>query len=99
MRLTLNEEAGNDLETIREYIARDSPAAAGRVAAMLLSGLSLLANHPHLGRPGRVAGTREFVFSNLPYIGVYRVHENIGLIEVLRIVHTARYYPPDDLRD
>jgi addiction module RelE/StbE family toxin len=95
MRLTLNERAGADLERIRAYIARDNPDAAGRIAERLLSGLSLLANHPHLGRPGRMEETRELIFSGLPYIGIYRVHEKKELVEVLRIVHAARKYPPE----
>ncbi|MGH6870580.1 MAG: type II toxin-antitoxin system RelE/ParE family toxin [Rhizomicrobium sp.] len=97
MRLMLNDQAGADLERVRRYIAQDNPSAADLVAARLLSGLSLLSNYPYLGRPGRVPETREFVYSDIPYIGVYRVHEDIELVEILRIVHTARYYPPDDL--
>lgn len=94
MRLMLNDQAGTDIEKIRRYIAQDNPSAAGKVAARLISGLSLLANHPYMGRPGRLEDTREFVFSDLPYIGIYRVHEIAELVEVLRIVHTAREYPP-----
>jgi toxin ParE1/3/4 len=96
VRLTLNDQAATDIDDIRDYIAQDNPGAAARVATRILSGLSLLAAHPHMGRPGRVPETREFIFANLSYIGVYRVHADIELVEVLRIVHAAQYYPPDE---
>lgn len=47
-----------------------------------------LKDAPYLGRPGRVEGTREILFQPLPYIAVYRVHEQS--IEIWRIFHTAQ---------
>jgi len=32
----------------------------------------LLADHPAMGRPGRIAGTRELVIVRYPYIVAYR---------------------------
>ena len=43
---------------------------------------------PDRGRPGREEGTRELVFSPLPYIAVYRLKG--PSLEVLRIYHGAR---------
>ena len=46
---------------------------------------------PHRGRPGREDGTRELLFSPLPYVAVYRVTEQS--IEVIRIHHGAQNWP------
>lgn len=41
-----------------------------------------------MGRPGRVAATREGVLPNFPYIIPYRVKDQ--WIEILRVFHTSR---------
>jgi toxin ParE1/3/4 len=46
---------------------------------------------PHMGRPGRVPGTRELVVSDLPYVIPYRVRGHT--IQILRVFHTARKWP------
>jgi plasmid stabilization system protein ParE len=46
---------------------------------------------PYVGRPGRVEGTRELVFSPLPHVAVYRVTEQA--IEIWRVYHTSQYRP------
>jgi toxin ParE1/3/4 len=75
-----------------EYIARDNPAAARRIVRAVEQAVELLARYPALGRPGRVAGTRELVVPGTPYIIPYRVRE--GRVEVLRVFHAARKWPP-----
>jgi plasmid stabilization system protein ParE len=50
-----------------------------------------LKTSPQRGRPGRVEGTRELVFSPLPYVAVYRTTNHD--IEVLRIYHGAQDRP------
>ncbi len=61
------------LRHIGEWIARDNPAAAERVVARIASAIDLLRDHADLGRPGRLAGTRELVLTDIPYIIAYRV--------------------------
>lgn len=46
---------------------------------------------PQRGRIGREQGTRELVFSPLPYIAVYRIRDQS--VEILRIYHTAQDRP------
>jgi toxin ParE1/3/4 len=53
--------------------------------------VQLLADQPSLGRPGRVAGTRELVISGLPYIVVYA--EQDGIVVILRVMHTSLKWP------
>ena len=96
MRVVWNDEALDDLERIRDYIEEENPAAAIRAFQRLHDRLQHLAANPRMGRSGRVAETREFVFSDLPYIGIYRIHTNGNLVEILNIIHTARKYPPEN---
>ncbi len=86
---TVGAEA-NLLDAI-EFIARDNPNAAYRVAAEIRSKVELLAWSPGIGKSGRVHGTRELVVSDTPYIIVYRVVEDV--VQILRVLHTARKWP------
>lgn len=74
-----------------ECIALDSPNAAANVVIAITQAIDSLAKYPALGRPGRVAGTRELVVSGTPYIVPYRVRA--GSVEILRIFHGARKWP------
>ncbi len=91
MRIHLTDPAARDLESIEAYIRQDNPPAAIRTVIRLLDAIEGLAEFPNIGRPGRVAGTREMVISNTPYIAVYRVRSNI--VRILRLLHTARRWP------
>ena len=82
-----------NLEAEAEYISRDSHAAARAVVLAIEQAVRLLANHPAMGRAGRVAGTRELVVTGTPYIIPYRVRED--RVEVLRVFHAARKWPPN----
>jgi len=53
--------AAGHLAWLREYIGRDDPNAAARVAGNILLSVELLAQQPGMGRAGRVFGTRELV--------------------------------------
>jgi toxin ParE1/3/4 len=86
------DEALDDLAQLRVYVSRDNRAAAARVTlAIVQSVQDLLSNHPHVGRPGRVPGTRELVIQRTPYIVPYRVRND--RIEILRVYHSARRWP------
>jgi toxin ParE1/3/4 len=77
-----------NLDAEAEYISRDDPAAAARMVTAVHRSVQNLRQLPALGRPGRVAGTRELVVPSTPYIVPYRVRE--GAVEVLRVFHGAR---------
>ena len=99
MRVRWTDPAQTDFLEILGYIARDSPAAAERVGRRLLSAIDALAVQPRLGRPGRIAGTRELVVPRLPYVAIYRIVEaprsTASEVEVLRVLHGARRWPTD----
>ena len=59
-----------DRESIFDYIEADSSRAAAEVDDRIEQAVDGLAEFPEMGRPGRVAGTRELVIAGscrLPY--------------------------------
>lgn len=76
---------------LREYIARDNPKAANRIARVLLEAVERIAKLPNLGRPGRVAGTRELVVAGTPYIIPYRLRGD--RLEIVAVFHARQKWP------
>ena len=74
-----------------DYIAKESPANAKAFFIHVLASVEQLKEHPHMGRAGRVAGTRELVITHYPYIVPYRIKNE--RVEILRVFHTARAWP------
>jgi toxin ParE1/3/4 len=93
VRVRWSRPASRHLDEIGDYVARDSPAAANRLVNTILDRVDTLAEHPHLGRAGRVADTRELVVAGTPYIVAYRVR--LRHVEVLAVFHGARRWPDD----
>ncbi|MBY4677654.1 type II toxin-antitoxin system RelE/ParE family toxin [Marinobacterium arenosum] len=91
MRLVWTKPADLDRKEIREYIAQDNPTAALALDELISEKASRLVDHPGLGRPGRVAGTRELI-AHQNYILIYDITRD--LVRVLRILHAARQWPP-----
>lgn len=91
MRVRWATPAADDLYNIVRHIQRDNLESAVNVAESLYDGCGNLRKFPHLGRKGRIAGTRELVFSGLPYIVVYRIQDQI--VEIMRIYHGAQDWP------
>ena len=71
-----------------EYIAADNHRAAAEVAQRIWDISQMLADQPGMGRPGKVAGTRELVISGLPYILPYI--EKAGAVIILQVMHTSQ---------
>ena len=91
MRVKWLRTALANLNAEAEYISQDSPAAAARTVAAIVDAVELLKQHPALGRPGRVPGTRELLVPDTPYIAPYRVRGDA--VELLRVFHGARKWP------
>jgi toxin ParE1/3/4 len=92
MNIIWSPEAIRDLISLRSYIAEESPSGAQRIASRILYSVEhVLPNSPHMGRPGRVPGTRELIVPQTPYIVPYRVDgQNL---HILRVYHGARRWP------
>ena len=93
MRLLWTPEAIADRDAIYDYIEPDNPRAALALDELFSEKASRLTDHPALGRPGRVPGTRELV-AHQNYILVYDVTGD--LVRVLNIIHAARQWPPHE---
>ncbi len=79
------------LDAVGAHIARDDRAAGARGVARIVSGVELLAEQPAIGRVGRIDGTRELVFADIPYIVPYRVRPTS--VEILTVIHTTQKWP------
>ena len=75
-----------------DYIADDTPLAAADQDDEIDRQVNLLQDHPKMGRPGRVKGTRELVISSTPFVLVYRL-KGTQRIEVLRLLHGSQLWP------
>ena len=84
-------KALRNLDDEATYIATDDAAAARLVVKRVLDTVSVLAEQPGLGRPGRVPGTRELIVAKTRYIVPYRVRGET--VEILRVFHTSRRLP------
>ena len=82
-----------NLDDEAEFIAQDDPAAARLVVQRIHDAVSLLADNPALGHPGRIHGTRELVVPDTRYIIPYRVRPRLNRIEILRVFHASRRLP------
>jgi addiction module RelE/StbE family toxin len=90
MELFWTPEATQDRDEIYGYIEADNPAAAPALDELFAENAGRLIDHPGLGRPGRVADTRELV-AHRNYILVYDLAGD--LLRVLRVLHAARQWP------
>jgi toxin ParE1/3/4 len=84
-------EALDDLDSLRAWIAKDSPKAAREIALAIIEAVERLPDNPHIGRPGRVPGTRELVVPHTPFIVPYRVQASV--LQALRVYDGARRWP------
>jgi addiction module RelE/StbE family toxin len=90
VKLFWTPEARQDRLNIYEYIEHDKPMAALAMDEAIAAAGANLIDRPLSGRPGRVAGTREWtVHPN--YILVYRAMPDA--VEILRVLHAAQRWP------
>lgn len=91
MKLRWTPTASRDLDGIEAYIGQDNPLAALQTVLKIIDQVKNLKDHPGLGRPGRVQGTRELVISGIPDNVPYRVQgDEIVILRVLRGYEVAR---------
>lgn len=90
MELFWTPESIQDREAIYDHIEADNPVAALALDELLEEKAGRLIDHPGLGRPGRVVGTRELV-AHQNYMLIYDVTDD--LVRMLRVLHAARQWP------
>lgn len=91
MKVRWTPAAERDRIDVFDYIEADNPRAAAKMDEIFGSAAARLANFPHLGRPGRVAGTRELI-PHRSYMLVYEIDGET--VWILRLIHTSRRWPP-----
>ena len=91
MTVTWLAQAFADLEQIVDYLLERNPPAALTVYEAIRQQVGTLAEHPQLGRTGRVLGTRELVITGLPYIVAYDLKGQE--VRILAVLHTSRKWP------
>ena len=88
------ERAIRQLDQARDYIAlSNSEAVAARIVMRIAKSVEQLAMFPMSGRSGRVAGTRELVISNTPFVVAYTMRGD--RVVVLAVYHSARQWPQE----
>lgn len=90
MKVIWTRQARQDRLAIWDYVAARNPAAAFELDALFSEAASRLAEHPHIGKAGRVASTRELV-PHENYCLVYEIYRDA--VWVLTVIHTARQWP------
>jgi len=90
LRVVWTPEALQDRVDVWDYIAADNPRAAVRMDELFSDAAARLADHPKLGRPGKIQGTRELVLHE-SYRLVYEISGEA--VWLLALVHTARQRP------
>jgi addiction module RelE/StbE family toxin len=91
MNVVWSPSAIRHLIAIRKYIEKDSDGNAAFVAGRIVDAVHILGTQPQMGRPGRLAGTRELVVSGTPYIVPYRVRGE--RLELLAVFDGRRQWP------
>jgi toxin ParE1/3/4 len=96
MRITWSTTARQDLVHIRSYIARFHPAAAAKVATLILDAVEPLSRHSEMGTRTTRPDIRRLVVPSSPYVIYYRLQpSSIEIIEVF----DGRRAAPRALRD
>jgi len=91
VRIEWSARANQDVYTIQSYIERQNISASYEAVDRITAAVKMLEEFPEIGRPGRIARTRELVVQKTPYIVVYNVRASaIGVVAVL---HSAQRWP------
>ena len=80
-----------NVEAAHEYLLRTNPRAALDTVLRIEAAAAQIGEHPFIGKPGRVKGTREFFVIKTSYVIAYRVKGDA--VEILRVLHGARQWP------
>ena len=83
-------EAEQDRYDIWDYIATDNPLAAAQMDALFSDAAAILAEHPKMGRAGKIPGTRELI-PHASYRLVYEI--DADTVWVLVLINTAMQWP------
>lgn len=89
IRVLLYREAQRDIEEIEAYFDVNAPAQTERFLDDLEAAIAAIAEHPLL-RPEVRTGVRHESMTVFRYHLWYRVHPQIGRVEVFAVLHHSR---------
>ncbi|HEX4796304.1 MAG TPA: type II toxin-antitoxin system RelE/ParE family toxin [Humisphaera sp.] len=95
-RVRLSADVLHDLEQIYAHIAKDSPAAAGRMIEKLLDAIDSLEILPHRNIVERQSPKLKYPVRSLvvpPYVVYFRVIDDDRIVLIRHIRHGARRPP------
>ena len=87
MRVVIEEEALDDLDEIREWIAADDLSAADSTVERIFDAIDRLGRFPLIGHKGRARDTFEWVVTESSHVIVYeqeRERDELAVIGVFR---------------
>ncbi len=93
MKVTWSPPAIQDRLSIWFWISSENHAAAIHMESLFDAAADRLANHPELGKPGEIPGSRELVVHE-SYRLVYEFDPQREEVEILTLSHTHRQWPP-----
>ena len=87
-RWLVSTEAAEDLEALVDFLLTDMPEHAVQTVDLIMDGLSILKDHPNMGRPVQ-AHLRELVISRgrTGYVALYEYDTQADVAVVLAIRH------------
>jgi toxin ParE1/3/4 len=100
MRVVFARRAQRDIGDIYDDIAQHNPSAAQRVEDIIRIRCQRLADFPYATPPTDAPNVRRLPLVRYPYTIYYRIDAEHGLIEIARVIHSARIrnlgsLPPD----
>lgn len=96
MRVVWLPAARQDRLEVLNFIEAENPSAAAKMDELFEAAVARLGNFPHLGRPGKIVGTRELI-PHESYRIVYEIEAET--VWVIALVHTSRQWPPPAKED
>jgi plasmid stabilization system protein ParE len=91
MKIRLTPRASQQLLSAYDYLQATSSSAAASQMNRIFDSIDLLERFPLAGRKGRIAGTREMVAPQTPFIVAYTI---VGKeVQILAVLHAAQRWP------
>lgn len=94
MRVVVAPQARRETAAHIGYIAARNRAAAIRQRTRISDAIAGLQQNPFMGRPGRVADTRELAIGGTPLLIVYSAGPDE--VAILHVLHGRQAWPPED---
>ena len=89
MKVVIEEEALDDLNEIREWIAIDDPPAADSTVERIFEAIERLGRFPLIGHKGRVRDTFEWVVTESSHVIVYSLDHTRDVLAVIGVFRSS----------